>query len=59
MMPLTMAKPRRGRPRNKSRDGRLYISSMPRYEDDPIEDFDELEVETRTQPSLFGSLETE
>ncbi|RKU45652.1 hypothetical protein DL546_003714 [Coniochaeta pulveracea] len=59
MMPLTMARGRRGRPRNKSRDGRLDIRSIPRYEDDPIEDFDELEVETRMQPSLFGSLETE
>jgi hypothetical protein len=58
-MPLTTAKPRRGRPRNKSRGGRLDIRSIPRYEDDPIEDFDELEVETRMQPSLFGSLETE
>lgn len=57
--PVTMTKPRRGRSKNRTRDGRLDIRSIPKYEDDPIEDFDEPGVEPRVQPSLFGSLETE
>lgn len=57
--PVTMNKPPRGRAKNRARDGRLDIRRVPKYEGDPIEDFDDPGVEQRVQPSLFGALDTE
>lgn len=57
--PVTMEKPKRGRPKKKARDGRANIKSIPVYHDDPIEEFDEAEAQARVEPSLFGALDTE
>jgi hypothetical protein len=57
--PVTMTKPKRGRPKKKAQDGRANIKSIPVYDDDPIEEFDELTAPPRLEPSLFGALDTE
>lgn len=61
--PVTMTKPKRGRPKKKACDGRANIKSIPVYHDDPIEDFDGLEARERAhprdEPSLFRALDTE
>lgn len=64
LKPVTLMKPRRGRPRKKTRDGRANIRGIPVIYDDPIEDFDEAEGsevrdQGRSEPSLFGALETD
>lgn len=57
--PVTLTKPKRGRPKKKALDGRASIKSIPVYHDDPIEDYDELGAQGRVVPSLFKALDTE
>jgi hypothetical protein len=59
--PVTLTKPRRGRPKKKARDGRANIRSIPIFHDDPIEDFDGFGAQAQAPvvPSLFGALDTE
>lgn len=57
--PVKMMKPKRGRPTKKARDGRASIKSIPKYDGDPIEEFDEHLKEARVEPSLFGALDTQ
>jgi hypothetical protein len=59
LKPVTLTKPKRGRPKRKARDGRASIKSIPMYHDDPIEDFEELEAQAWVEPSLFGALTME
>jgi hypothetical protein len=59
--PVTMTKRKRGRPKKRSKDGRANIKSIPVYNGDPIEEFDDdgFGVRAKAEPSLFGELETE
>lgn len=59
--PVTMSKKKRSRPKKRIHDGRANIKSIPVYNGDPIEEFDEADfgIQTRAEQSLFGALETE
>jgi len=54
VVPVTFAPRRRGRARNRARDGRADIRALPNYSSDPIEEIEDGDVPS---PSLFGSLE--
>lgn len=51
--PLSFAKPKRGRPRKRARDGRADIRALPNYNGDPIEEMDD----DVSPPSRFPALE--
>ena len=50
---------KRGRPRKKMRPGRTDIRAMPDYTEDPIEEFDRVDLRRLPPPSFFGPLETD
>lgn len=51
--PLSFARPKRGRPRKRARDGRANIRALPNYSGDPIEEMDD----DVSPPSRFPALE--